>query len=94
MLTYKHLLERVWRERDKGDLRPMRIIVGKLRRKLGDDADSPTYISTEPQVGHRIPTQGGLDRWVARNSLSEERSYPEGHGRLPRTTPRAVNRRA
>ena len=26
-----------------------------LRRKLGDDVDSPTYIFTEPRVGYRMP---------------------------------------
>ena len=59
MLTYEHLLDRVWgiRERD-GDVRPMRTIVGKLRRKLGDDADNPTYIFTEPRVGYRMPMGG------------------------------------
>lgn len=39
----------------------MRTIVVKLRRKLGDDAETPTYIFTEPRVGYRMPkgaTQG------------------------------------
>ena len=36
----------------------MRMIVSKLRRKLGDDADSPTYIFTEPRVGFRMPKAG------------------------------------
>ena len=26
----------------------------RLRRKLGDDADNPTYIFTEPRVGYRM----------------------------------------
>ena len=55
VLTYEHLLERVWGAKDNGDVRPMRTIVSKLRRKLGDDADNPTYIFTEPRVGYRIP---------------------------------------
>ena len=55
LLTYEHLLERVWGEKSSGDVRPMRTIVSKLRRKLGDDADSPTYIFTEPRVGYRMP---------------------------------------
>ncbi len=29
-------------------------VVRRLRRKLGDDADSPTYIITEPRVGYRM----------------------------------------
>ena len=40
-------------------MRPMRTIVSKLRRKLGDDADNPTYIFTEPRVGYRMPKGGG-----------------------------------
>ncbi len=55
LLTYEHLLERVWGEKSSGDVRPMRTIVSKLRRKLGDHADNPTYIFTEPRVGYRMP---------------------------------------
>ncbi len=55
VLTYQRLLGRVWGERSDGDVRPMRTIVGKLRRKLGDDIDHPTYIFTEPGVGYRMP---------------------------------------
>ncbi len=61
VLTYKHLLERVWGTRQQDDVRPMRTIVSKLRRKLDDDADNPNYIFTEPRVGYRMPkseTQG------------------------------------
>jgi len=55
VLTYQYLLERVWREKGDGDVRPMRTIVSKLRRKLGEDADHPRYIFTEPRVGFRMP---------------------------------------
>ena len=55
VLTYEHLLERVWGGWAGGDLRPMRTIVRKLRRKLGDDASNPTYIFTEHRVGYRMP---------------------------------------
>ena len=56
-LTYEHLLERVWgvTSGKDGDVRPMRTIVSKLRGKLGDDADNPTYVFTEPRVGYRMP---------------------------------------
>ena len=54
VLTYEHLLERVWGEKGSSDLRPMRTIVRKLRQKLGDDAGNPTYIFTEPRVGYRM----------------------------------------
>ena len=59
LLTYEHLLERVWGEKSSGDVRPMRTIVSKLRRKLGDDADNPAYIFTEPRVGYRMPKGEG-----------------------------------
>ncbi len=56
VLTYEHLLERIWGETgDNGNVTPMRTMVSKLRRKLGDDARSPTYIFTEPRVGFRMP---------------------------------------
>ena len=60
VLTYDHLLQRVWGEKSSGDVRPMRTIVSKLRRKLGDNADNPTYIFTEPRVGYRMP-KGGME---------------------------------
>ena len=59
VLTYEHLLERVWGERTDGDVRPMRTIVGKLRRKLGDDTNNPIYIFTEPRIGYRMPKGEG-----------------------------------
>ena len=55
VLTYQHLRERVWGERVGGNLRPIRTMVAKLRRKLGDDAGNPSYIFTEPRVGFRMP---------------------------------------
>ena len=61
VLTYEHLLKRVWNDRDGGDIRPMRTIVSKLRRKLGDDADNPTYLFTEPRVGYRMPAGEGAE---------------------------------
>ena len=55
VVTQRQLLQRVWGERSGGDVRPMRTIVSRLRRKLGDDASNPTYIFTEPRVGYRMP---------------------------------------
>ena len=55
VLTYERLLERVWGRRGGGDLRPMRTVVGRLRRKLGDDGDHPTYVFNEPRVGYWVP---------------------------------------
>ena len=32
----------------------MRTVISTLRRRLGDDADNPTYIFTEPRIGNRM----------------------------------------
>ena len=55
VLTYEHLLRRIWRLDGDADLRPMRTAISSLRRKLGDDAEDPTYIFTELRVGYRMP---------------------------------------
>ena len=34
----------------------MRDMVKLLRRKLGDDADNPGHIITEPRIGYRMAT--------------------------------------
>ena len=34
-------------------------MVGKLRRKLGDDSEYPAYIFTEARVGYRMPRGRG-----------------------------------
>ena len=53
-LTYRHLQHRVWGSGNAGDIRPMRTAISGLRRKLGDDADTPMYIFTEPRIGYRM----------------------------------------
>ena len=60
-VTYEHLLKRIWGAKSDGDVRPMRTVVSSLRRKLGDDADNPTYIFTEPRVGYRMPKGEGQE---------------------------------
>ena len=58
VLTYERLLDRVWGSRGSdGDVRPLRTIVGRLRRKLDDDADHPTYIFH--RAPRRLPDAGG-----------------------------------
>ena len=55
--TYDMLLRQVWGRRGGGNPGPVRTIVKKLRRKLGDDADEPVYIITRHGVGYRMPEQ-------------------------------------
>ena len=54
VLTYDRLLRRVWGLRRSGDSRRVRTAAKQLRRKLGDDANNPTYIFTEPRIGYRM----------------------------------------
>jgi len=54
VLSFDHLLERVWGLEHTGDRRTVRTYVKRLRRKLGEDGDDPKYIFAEPRVGYRI----------------------------------------
>ena len=54
VLTYEHLLRRVWGVNNSGSPRVIATHLMRLRRKLGEDADSPRYIFAEPRVGYRM----------------------------------------
>ncbi len=54
-MSHEQLLRRVWRVTSAGDPQVVRTHMRRLRRKLGDDADSPRYIFTEPRLGYRMP---------------------------------------
>ena len=54
VLTFDHLLERVWGLGTSADRRNLRTYVKRLRRKLGENVDSPKYIFPEPRVGYRM----------------------------------------
>ena len=53
-LTHSVLLQRVWGSERVGQTWLVRNVVKRLRRKLGDAADNPRYIFTEPRVGYRM----------------------------------------
>ena len=59
VLTHDHLLQRVWGPQRTGEPWLVREVVKRLRRKLGDDADNPAYIFTEPRVGYRMAEAEG-----------------------------------
>ena len=52
VLTYDHLLRRVWGLGSSSDLRPMRTVISSIRHKLGNDGDNPKYIFTEPYIAY------------------------------------------
>lgn len=55
VLTRQQLLVRVWEVGRSVDPELVCTIIRRLRAKLGDDADEPKYIFTEPRVGYRMP---------------------------------------
>ena len=61
VLTYDRMLRRVWGLRSSGDSRRVRTAAKQLRRKLGDDANNPTYILNEPRVGYRMAKGEGQE---------------------------------
>ena len=52
IMTHDRLLERVWGKAYFGETQVLRATVKNLRRKLGDDANDPRYIFTEPRIGY------------------------------------------
>lgn len=54
VVTQPQLLREIWGPSHEHDTHYIRILVGKLRQKLEDDAADPRYIATEPGVGLRF----------------------------------------
>ncbi|MBW7900653.1 MAG: response regulator transcription factor [Rhodocyclaceae bacterium] len=54
LVTQTQILKEMWGPTHAEDVHYLRILVGKLRQKLGDDASNPCYIATEPGVGLRF----------------------------------------
>lgn len=54
--THTALLREVWGEYAVGDRYNTRYVVAQLRKKLGDDAARPRYITNVPGVGYRLET--------------------------------------
>ena len=53
-LSREHLMSRVWSTRGADDSGVVRAYVRRLRQKLGETADNPTYIFNEPRIGYRL----------------------------------------
>ena len=54
VVTQQQLLREVWGPTHTSDSQYLRIVIGKLRQKLGDDPAHPRWLKTEPGVGHRF----------------------------------------
>jgi two-component system KDP operon response regulator KdpE len=53
LLTQEYLLRTVWGPEYGKEANYLRVYVGQLRKKLGDDAANPRLILTEPGIGYR-----------------------------------------
>ncbi len=53
LLTQEYLLREVWGPGYGTESNYLRVYVGQLRKKLGDDATRPRLILTEPGIGYR-----------------------------------------
>jgi two-component system, OmpR family, KDP operon response regulator KdpE len=54
IVTHQHLLREVWGPAYEKETHYLRIHIGHLRQKLGDDPADPRYIGNEPGVGYRL----------------------------------------
>ena len=54
VVTHDQLLRRIWGGGKRGNVRSLRTLLRRLRRKLGEDASDPMYIFSEPRVGYRM----------------------------------------
>lgn len=54
VVTQPQILNEVWGPDHRDDTHYLRVLVAKLRQKLGDDAAQPRYIATEAGVGLRF----------------------------------------
>ncbi|MCD6006071.1 response regulator [Vreelandella alkaliphila] len=54
LVTQTHLLRDIWGPTHQEDTHYLRIVVSKLRQKLGDNPQSPSLLQTEQGIGYRL----------------------------------------
>jgi two-component system KDP operon response regulator KdpE len=59
VVTQRQLLTEIWGASHAGDTQYLRVYIGMLRQKLGDDPSRPRFIRTEPGVGYRLLAADG-----------------------------------
>ena len=79
VLTYEHLLRRVWRLEGDADVRPMRTAISSLRRKIGDDAETPPTSSPNFALATGCPGGRSGRRRNRRPRRSSRSSIPMRH---------------
>jgi two-component system, OmpR family, KDP operon response regulator KdpE len=58
VVSQQQLLREVWGATHVQDTHYLRIVLGRLRQKLGDDPAAPRWLKTEPGVGYRFLGSG------------------------------------
>jgi len=62
VMPFDTLLSKVWSDEYRGDMDYLKTYISRLRKKLGDDSETPRYILTERSIGYRFnrvsPTAG------------------------------------
>lgn len=59
VVSQQQLLREIWGATHVQDTHYLRIVVGRLRQKLGDDPAGPRWLKTEPGVGYRFLAADG-----------------------------------
>lgn len=59
VVSQQQLLREIWGGTHVHDTHYLRIVLGKLRQKLGDDPATPRWLKTEPGVGYRFMAGSG-----------------------------------
>lgn len=54
VVTQAQLLREVWGPTHADDTHYLRVVVSRLRQKLGDNIQSPSLLQTEPGIGYRL----------------------------------------
>jgi two-component system KDP operon response regulator KdpE len=54
VVSQHQLLRDIWGASHVQDTHYLRIVIGRLRQKLGDDPAAPRWLKTEPGVGYRF----------------------------------------
>jgi len=54
LVTHSQLLGTIWGKAHLVDTQYLRVAIGHIREKIGDDATNPKYIINEPGIGYRL----------------------------------------
>lgn len=58
LVTQAMILKSIWGQAHTEDTQYLRVYIGQLRAKIGDDAANPRFIFTEPGIGYRFRAEG------------------------------------